>query len=95
MMARKATFEFRHVGAHPDDLDDGRQVAPGDLVELTEDQIREPRAQELIAIAVLLPTDEKAEEQARLASRRDSSADKREQQKEEERQQPQIEEGGK
>jgi hypothetical protein len=85
-------MEYRHVGTHVEDLDDGSQAAPGDVIELNKDQVREPRAEELIANRVLLPVDDKAEDEAGLAERRQSGRQKRDAKEQQERTAPQTEE---
>lgn len=83
-------MRYRHVGDHIEDLDDGRSVTPGEYVDLDEDQLREPRAEELVAVGKFIPAEEEkkgqeqAKQEATLAKRRvsgrskDSSADNEE-----------------
>lgn len=63
-------MEFRMVGQHPEDLADGRQVANGDFVDLSAEDLREDRNEDLLAAGKLIPVDKKAEREADLAVRR-------------------------
>lgn len=67
-----AELEYKWVGTHPQDLADGRMLAPGETVVLSEEDVRDPHNESLLADGALIPTDEKneAEHQARLAERR-------------------------
>lgn len=63
-------MKFRLVGDHPEDLHDGRQVAPGDYVDLRKEDLREDLIEDLIAEGKLIGVDKKAEEEIELAERR-------------------------
>jgi hypothetical protein len=70
-------MKYRNVGNHAEDLADGTMVAPGEFVELNEEQVREGRNEDLIATGVFLGVDEDAEHEAQLAERRTASRGKR------------------
>lgn len=77
-MAKSKTFQYRMVGNHVEDLLDGQTAGPGDFVDLTEDQLREPLIERLIADDKLIPVDDPAEHEAKLADRRVASQEKKE-----------------
>lgn len=68
--------KFRHAGAHPEDLADGRMVAPGEAVFLTDEEAAEPFNQAKIADGVFIPTGEKSEELTEKAERAQSRREK-------------------
>lgn len=70
-------MKFRCVSTHPEDLADGRQLAPGDFADLSKDQLREDRNEDLIAEGKLIPMDKKAEDEADLATRRAQTRESR------------------
>ena len=76
-------MEYRNVGTHPVDLDDGRSVGYGEFIDLDDEQVREPLAEELLATGVLVPTDEKGEKEAKLADLRQTAKQKKEAEQEE------------
>ncbi len=47
---------------HPEDLDGGRVLAPGDEIDLNTQQAQEPKAAQLIADGLLLPATRRAEQ---------------------------------
>jgi hypothetical protein len=63
-------MEYKNVGNHAEDLADGRMIAPGETVELDEDQVREDHNEDLLARGALIGIDEKGEHEAKLASNR-------------------------
>jgi hypothetical protein len=63
-------MQYRLISEHPEDLTDGRVVGPGEFVDLDEDQLRETRTEELIAQGKLIPTEDEAQREAKLAERR-------------------------
>lgn len=67
-----AELEYKWVGNHPQDLADGRMLAPGDTVKLSEEDVRLPHNESILADGLLIPTDEKsaAKHEAQLADRR-------------------------
>lgn len=69
--------KYRFVGLHPDTLDDGRPVAPGDFVTLSDEDALLPSAASMLADGVLAPTGEKSEEIAETAERRQKAATRR------------------
>jgi hypothetical protein len=75
-----AELEYRFVGNHAQDLADGRMLAPGESVVLSEEDVRDPHNEALLADEVLIPVDEKqaAEHEARLAERRVARREKQE-----------------
>lgn len=74
--------QYRYVGRNPDVLDGGRPVGPGDLIELTDDEVRLPHNESIAAAGHLIGVDSDAEHQQKLAStrlsRREKSTDKTE-----------------
>lgn len=62
-------MKFRYVDNHPVDLADGRPIAPGEFVFLSEEEADIPHNKSLIADGKLLPTGEKSEEVAEKAER--------------------------
>ena len=69
---------YKNVGVHAEDLADGQMVGPGEQVELTEEQVRDPRVEDLITIGTLIGLDDKGEHEAGLAARRQRSRETRE-----------------
>ena len=51
--------EFKNVGLHPEDLDDGRVVGVGETVNLTKEQLENPHNSRLVDEGILLSTDDK------------------------------------
>lgn len=45
--------EFRHVGRHSEDLADGRVVSPGESVELSAEDQRDPHNKRLLDEGIL------------------------------------------
>lgn len=64
------TYEYKNVGAHAEDLEGGRVVGVGEMVELTKEQLRDPHNERLVAEGILIPTTNEAEHEATLADRR-------------------------
>lgn len=52
--------QYRFVGTHPQDLSDGRVLGPLDLVDLTEDEQRDPHNRALLDAGLLVPLDQPA-----------------------------------
>lgn len=65
-------MKFRCVSTHPEDLDGGRVLAPGEYLEniSQEDVDKSERLQQLLADELLLPVSEKGEELADRAERK-------------------------
>ena len=63
-------MEYKWVGTHAQDTLDGRMLAPGETVELSEEDLRESHYEQLIADDLLIPLGGDAEHEAQLASRR-------------------------
>ena len=65
-------YEYKNVGRHPEDLSDGRVIGVGEIAPLTDEQLREPHNQRLVAEGILVATNPDAEHEAKLAERRES-----------------------
>lgn len=61
---------FRYVGGHAETLDSGQPLGTGDYVELTDEDVRQPHAEMLIANGLLIGADKKGEHEEALAERR-------------------------
>lgn len=68
--AEPTTLQYRFVGSHADTLHNGRPVEPGEFVELTEDDLRDPYIEMLAHDENLIGTDEAGEHQVKLAVNR-------------------------
>lgn len=68
--AEPTTLQYRFVGDHAEVLANGRPVEPGEFVDLTEDELRDPFYEDLIHNGNLIGTDEGGEHQVSLANRR-------------------------
>lgn len=56
-MPRSGTNRFKLVGDHPEDLADGRVLAPGDYADLTSEQQDDDHNKALIDAERLIPAD--------------------------------------
>jgi hypothetical protein len=65
-----AEAQYRFVGSHADQTDDGRPLFPGDFVELTDDQLHEPHVEQLAHDGMLLGINDEARHQLTLAHSR-------------------------
>lgn len=63
-------MEYKWVGSHPQDLASGQMLAPGETAELSDEEVRDPHNETLIADGGLIPVDDKAQHEAKLAQRR-------------------------
>lgn len=61
---------YRCVSKHGEDLDHGQVLDPGEFVDLTDDQVRLPRAEQLLADGLLIGVDDDSVHQAKLAAHR-------------------------
>lgn len=50
--------EHKLVGNHPEDLADGRVLGPGEVAELSKEDLKDPHNQRLIEEELLIPTEE-------------------------------------
>lgn len=57
-------LKFRSVSTHVEDLADGSTVAPGEFVHLSEDDLKDPHNERLVAEGILIGTGDKSEEVA-------------------------------
>lgn len=62
--------KYRYVGNHAETLDDGRPVAPGDYVHLTDEEMKSPQNSSLAAEGVLIGMSDAGEEQIDKAETR-------------------------
>lgn len=69
-MANEAK-SYRFIGSHADQLSSGRPITPGEFLELTDEELREPHNEQLAADGLLLGIDKPAEHQVDLAQRRE------------------------
>ena len=69
--------KFRYVGSRADQLANGRPIGPGDFVELTDEEIRDPHNETLVAEGKLIGVEDDAEHQQTLAERRVASRSKK------------------
>jgi pyruvate/2-oxoglutarate dehydrogenase complex dihydrolipoamide acyltransferase (E2) component len=51
-------MEYKWVGNHPQDLADGRWLAPGDTTELSDEDLSDPHNDALLKLGALIPTGE-------------------------------------
>jgi hypothetical protein len=65
-----ATKKYRFIGSHAEILANGRPVEPGEFVELSDEEIREPQNETLAADGLLVGLDDAAEHERKLAERR-------------------------
>lgn len=73
-------MRYRYVGLHADTLESGQPVGLGDFVELSDDDVRQPQNEMLLADGKLIPAEEgDAEHEAKLASRRVQSRERKQQ----------------
>ena len=70
-------MEYKWVGDHPQDLASGQVLAPGETAELSDDDVRDPHNESLVAEGGLIPLDDEAVHEAKLAERRVSSRAKK------------------
>lgn len=68
--------KYRYVGLHADTLDDGRPVAPGDFVTLSDEDALLPHNAMLLADGNLAATGEKSEQIQATAERRQTRAER-------------------
>lgn len=69
-MAQEKTRQYRFVGSHADVLPNGRPIGPGEYVDLTDEEVRDPYYEMLLADGNLIGTEEQAEHEQSLAERR-------------------------
>jgi hypothetical protein len=69
-VAEEKTRQYRYVGSHADVLADGRPIGPGEFIDLTDDQLRDPFYEDRLANGVIIGTEDEAEHQQKLATRR-------------------------
>lgn len=67
-------LKFRCISNHVEDLADGSVVAPGEFVHLSEEDLKDPHNERLVAEGVLVGTGDKSEQvadktEARVARR--------------------------
>jgi len=62
--------KYRFVGGHADMLGDGRPVAPGDFVQLTDEDLKDPHNEALAADGLLLAVSDAGEAEVEKAARR-------------------------
>jgi hypothetical protein len=62
--------KYRYIGTRADQLANGRPVGPGDFVELTDEDLREPHNEMLAADGKLIGVEDDTEHQQTLAERR-------------------------
>lgn len=76
------TKQYRFVGDHADNLASGRPIEPGEFVDLTDAEVRDPFNEALITDGALIGTEPEAEHQVKLAdarvSRRQTSSESEE-----------------
>lgn len=70
MAEEHKTRQYRFIGTHAEVLPDGRPIGPGDLIDLTDEEVRHSFYEDLIAGENLIGTEDEAQHQATLASRR-------------------------
>jgi hypothetical protein len=58
-------YKLNSAHTHPEDLDDGRNLAPGDVVNLTKDAAGEPNAKRLIEDGALLPVEQQKDDKGK------------------------------
>lgn len=71
-------MEYKWVGTHPQDLASGQVLAPGETAELSDEDVRHSHNESLIADGGLIPLDDQAEHEAKLAERRQARAREKE-----------------
>lgn len=71
-------MEYKWIGNHPQDLASGQMLAPGEVAELSEDDVRDTHNESLIAEGGLIPLDQEADHEATLAERRVARREKKE-----------------
>jgi hypothetical protein len=49
---------YKMVGDHPEDLADGRVLGPGEVAELSEEDLEDPHNQRLVDEGLLIEADE-------------------------------------
>lgn len=64
------TKQYRFVGEHADNLASGRPIEPGEFVDLTDDDVRDPFNEAMIADGLLIGTGPSATHQVKLAESR-------------------------
>ena len=72
-----STAEFKNVSDHAQELTGGRQLEPGETIELDHDQIHDGHNEALLHDGLLLPINEAAEKEAGLASKRVDAREKK------------------
>jgi hypothetical protein len=63
-------MEYKMVGDHPEDLADGRVLGPGEVTELSDEDLEDPHNQRLIEEGVLIPVEETEEQSPKSKSSR-------------------------
>jgi hypothetical protein len=64
--------QYRYIGSRAEMLANGRPVGPGETFELTDEEIREPHNEMLVADGKIIGVEAEAEHQQTLAERRAS-----------------------
>lgn len=67
---KQTAASYRFVGDHPDVLANGRPVEPGEFVNLTDEDVRDPYNETLIHDGRLIGANPSAEHQVSLAKSR-------------------------
>lgn len=67
-MEKKA--EYKWVGSYPQSFPGGRTLAVGETIELDEEEVRHHLIEDLLAQGTLIPTDDPAVRETKLAERR-------------------------
>jgi len=74
-------LKFRCVSSHIEDLADGSTVAPGEYVTLSDEDLKDPHNERLVADGILVGTGEKSTNEAEKIEKK---VDRREAQQEKE-----------
>lgn len=53
-------MQYKYVGTHPQDLADGRMLAPGELADLDDEALQDPHNAALVEEGKLIEADEKS-----------------------------------
>lgn len=57
-------MKFKFTGSHPEDLDSGRVLAPGEVIELSDEDVKSDRVKQLVADGRLIKEKVKRRQQA-------------------------------
>jgi hypothetical protein len=76
-VTKEKTKRYRYIGDHAEVAPGGRPLGIGDFIELTDDEVRDPFFEDLLASERMIGVEEDAEHQASLAERRVSSRETR------------------